>query len=86
MVLGSGSLCTSMKGLSGSPAQRIELCIWEDQMAGPTPVLGTHDNRLPWAGSEVDVRAAGVRSLTTLTLSLHEMPSKFRGKVELVER
>ena len=55
-------------------------------MAGPTPVLGTHDNRLPWAGSEVDVRAAGVRSLTMLTLSLHEMPGKFRGKVELVER
>jgi hypothetical protein len=49
-------------------------------MVGPTSVLGTHDNRVRWAGSEVDVRAAGVRSLTTLTLSLHGTPGKFRGE------
>jgi hypothetical protein len=41
-------------------------------MAGPTPVVsGTHDNRLRQTGSEVDIRTAGVRSLSTLTLSLH---------------
>jgi hypothetical protein len=55
-------------------------------MVGPTSVHGTHDYRVRWAGSEVDVRAAGVRSLTTLTLSLHGTPGKFRGKVELAER
>jgi hypothetical protein len=52
-------------------------------MVGPTPVLGTHDNRLRQTGSEVDIRTAGVRSLSTLTLSLHRCLVSSGGKLSL---
>ena len=67
-MLRSGSLYSSRTVLSGSPAPTERaLQIGRTRWSGePTSVLGTHDIRLRWAGSEVDGRPAGVRSLSSL--------------------
>jgi hypothetical protein len=55
-------------------------------MVGPTPVLGTYDNRLRQTGSEVDIRGRRGKVLVDADVVVTQMPGKLREEFEPAER